>query len=221
VKDNNKRLLDIACGPGFDTKSWSDLGFQCVGIDIDKNLIKQAIITNKNNNADLLSSRSEALPFKNDSFDICVMSSLLEHVNNWHGSLKECHRVLRKQGVLFVSTTNRLCPYQGEVDKVPLYSWMPNILKKKILAWIIKNRPDLIKYAKYPAINWFTHFKLKKVLKKMGFEVFDTIDLAKKEDFERLSFIVRPVYYFKDNFFIRTMIYFALGNVSLFCRKIK
>ncbi|MCK4250318.1 class I SAM-dependent methyltransferase [candidate division WOR-3 bacterium] len=43
------------------------------------------------------------LPFKNESFDSCICNAVLEHVKEPEIALRECNRVLRRGGVLWVS----------------------------------------------------------------------------------------------------------------------
>ncbi len=46
------------------------------------------------------------LPFSNDSIEEIVLQNVLEHVVNHKQLLKECYRILKKDGILNVSTAN-------------------------------------------------------------------------------------------------------------------
>jgi 2-polyprenyl-3-methyl-5-hydroxy-6-metoxy-1,4-benzoquinol methylase len=55
--------------------------------------------------------------------DVCLLPELLEHVADWQSCLNEAARVLRPGGLLYLSTTNVLCPRQQEFN-LPLYSFL-------------------------------------------------------------------------------------------------
>ena len=107
---------------------------------------------------------------------MCLAVELLEHVADWRTCLKEFTRVLRPQGVLFLSTTNKLCPVQEEFN-LWLYSWYPSTLKRYCERLAVTTRPHIANYAKYPAVNWFSFYGLRRLLQKSGFECLDRFDL--------------------------------------------
>lgn len=54
----------------------------------------------------LLPGEGEHLPFKNSSFDVVVVASVIEHVNDARKLIQECYRVLDKGGILIVSAVD-------------------------------------------------------------------------------------------------------------------
>jgi SAM-dependent methyltransferase len=96
---------------------------------------------------------------------ICLIIHILEAI-----------RVLRPGGLLYLSTTNRLCPMQNEFD-LPLYSWYPRWLKRRYERLAVTTRPELVAYARYPAVHWFTPYGLARFLGKRGLRCFDRFDL--------------------------------------------
>jgi len=114
--------------------------------------------------------------------DVCVVLELLEHVVDWESCINECSRIVRPGGILLLTTTNKLCPFQHEYN-LPLYSWYPGRLKKHFEKLAVTARPDLANYATYPAVNWFSFYSLRDALADYGFssmDRFDIIDLQKK-----------------------------------------
>ena len=112
--------------------------------------------------------------------DVCLMPELLEHVPDWGKVLDECARILRPRGVLYLTTTNKLCPSQQEF-RLPLYSWYPAPLKRYCERLARTTHPGLAGYATYPAVNWFTYSQLRSELDKRGLESkdkFEVIDTA-------------------------------------------
>ena len=73
---------------------------------------KDSIKFGKGLGLDLRQGRLEDFKFKTGSFDAVNLGDIIEHVKDPEGFLKECLRVLKKNGVLFVSTpnTNSLFP---------------------------------------------------------------------------------------------------------------
>jgi len=117
-------------------------------------------------------------PIPDGSLDICVVPELLEHVTEWRKCLDEASRMLRPDGLLYLSTTNKLCPLQDEFT-LPLYSWYPGFLKRRYERLAVTTRPELANYAKYPAVNWFTFYSLRDALVARGFARFlDRLDMV-------------------------------------------
>jgi 2-polyprenyl-6-hydroxyphenyl methylase/3-demethylubiquinone-9 3-methyltransferase len=96
--------------------------------------------------------------------------------------------VLRPGGILFLTTTNRLCPRQQEFN-LPLYSWYPARAKRYFETLAVTTRPAVANFAKYPAVHWFTFYQLQAYLRARGFRCLDRfgmMDLSGKSTFERL-----------------------------------
>jgi 2-polyprenyl-6-hydroxyphenyl methylase/3-demethylubiquinone-9 3-methyltransferase len=183
-------ILDIGCGAGTQGILWSEEGHNYVGIDINEPLItlaKKRASEFKTNLRFEVASATD-LPFPDASFDICVMPELLEHVPPWEDCLREAIRCLRPNGLLHISTNNTLCPIQQEFN-LPFYSWYPARLKRYFEQRAVTDWPELVNYAKYPAVNWFSFYSLRKYLRERGFESFDRFDLIaprEKSSFQQL-----------------------------------
>jgi 2-polyprenyl-6-hydroxyphenyl methylase/3-demethylubiquinone-9 3-methyltransferase len=91
--------------------------------------------------------------------------------------LSELARVLRPGGVMYLSTTNKLCPVQSEYD-LPLYSWYPARLKRHYERLAVTSRPELVSHATFPAVNWFTFGELRRFLHGVGVEAIDHLAIA-------------------------------------------
>jgi 2-polyprenyl-6-hydroxyphenyl methylase/3-demethylubiquinone-9 3-methyltransferase len=191
-KDNRALdVLDIGCGAGSQGALWSEAGHHYFGIDINEPLINLARSRAAEHGLTLqykVGSATE-LPFPDSAFDVCVMPELLEHVPPWEDCLREAMRCLRPGGLIYISTNNTLCPIQQEFN-LPLYSWYPNVLKRHFEHRAVTDWPELVNYAKYPAVNWFSFYSLKKYLAERGFRSFDRFDLIDdtgKSGFQHLA----------------------------------
>lgn len=119
---------------------------------------------------------ADRLPFHTGSFDILYANSLLEHVEEWERCLTEWIRVLAPGGLLWVETTNVLCPRQGEFRWLPLYSWWPPSWKKLVVRLARGPMPALANYTPCPATHWVSHFQLERFFRARGLVVRDRFD---------------------------------------------
>lgn len=183
-------VADVGCGAGTQSILWAELGHRVHGLDVNARLIELAShrATEKGYPVDFRVGSAVELPWANGSMDVCLVPELLEHVAPWRACVTEFTRILRPGGVLFLTTTNKLCPFQQEFN-LPLYSWYPAPLKRYFERLATTTRPDLANFAKYPAVNWFSFYSLRAILMTLGFgclDRFDVIDLSKKRTLARI-----------------------------------
>jgi 2-polyprenyl-6-hydroxyphenyl methylase/3-demethylubiquinone-9 3-methyltransferase len=129
------------------------------------------------------------LPWAEESMDVCLVIELLEHVTAWERCLEEFARVLKPGGILFLTTSNKLCPIQQEFN-LPLYSWYPAGTKRYCERLALTTRPQLANFAKYPAVNWFSFYGLRRFMAARGFHCldrFDAMDLADKSAVQKFA----------------------------------
>jgi len=185
-------VADIGCGAGTQALLWAQRGHRVFGLDVNEPLVRLA--RQRTQEKGLVISfevgTATALPWDQDSMNVCLVPELLEHVADWQSCLKEAARVLRPGGLLYLSTTNVLCPLQEEFN-LPMYSWYPGSLKRYCERLAVTTRPALASHAKYPAVNWFSFHGLRDFLKPLGFRCLDRFDLIDTAGKGRLArFIV-------------------------------
>jgi SAM-dependent methyltransferase len=88
------KVLDIGCGEGNLVRLLEDAGALAFGIDINIDLVRVA------DHPRTALARADALPFPDNTFDICVSSHLIEHLDSPVRFLRETARVLRAGGRL-------------------------------------------------------------------------------------------------------------------------
>ena len=183
-------VLDVGCNTGTLCMTWSALGHRANGLDVSKALLEIA----ENRAADKgyeISYRlgsATGLPWPDESMDVCTALELLEHVDDWQACLAEFTRVLKPGGVLLVTTTSALYPFQDEFN-LPLYAWYPAPLKRYFVRLAQTTKPSLANFAKYPAVHWFTFGGLRTALRPLGCHClsrFHAMDLANKSPLARL-----------------------------------
>jgi 2-polyprenyl-6-hydroxyphenyl methylase/3-demethylubiquinone-9 3-methyltransferase len=171
-------VLDVGCGAGTQCAVWSEAGHNVHGLDINEPLLDLAKerATAAGRKIDLRLGSAVKLPWPDESMDVCLALELLEHVSDWRSCLDEFARVLRPGGVLYFSTTNKMCPKQEEFNLLG-YSWYPRRIKNYCERLAVTTRPAIANYAVYPAVNWFTPFSLRADLVKRGLTPMDRFDL--------------------------------------------
>ncbi len=93
------RILDIPSGNGWLSKELVPSGWEYFGADLFSTPSVKGFTK-----ADL----NEELPFKDGEFDYAACLEGLEHIENHHHALKEFSRILKRGGVLIISTPNPL-----------------------------------------------------------------------------------------------------------------
>ncbi|KHD86963.1 class I SAM-dependent methyltransferase [Heyndrickxia ginsengihumi] len=106
----NGVILDAACGEGYGVNLMADHAKFVFGIDIDTETIEHALSTYEKNNVEFLNASVTDIPLKDHSVDIVVSFETIEHIgeHEQHLFLKEITRVLKKSGILIISTPNKL-----------------------------------------------------------------------------------------------------------------
>ena len=217
-----RRILDIACGIGCESIAWTRAGKKVVGIDFNLELLKAArkVAQSQGLEIDYVVADATRLPFRDASFDIASSEALLEHVPNWQAIGSEAQRVLNPNGIFFVSTINRHCPINPEIQHLHFYPWLPQSLKAPILRWVMRSKPAWVGYTTFPAINWFTHRGLASHLQGLGFTTYEVFDLAKKETTsparQGVFFLIQLL---KQVRFLRYLAYPVMGMVHILAVK--
>lgn len=112
-----KACLDIACGSGYGSAYLATKGSPLVvGGDISPNNVRDARAAYLQPGTDFFLLDAHELPFKADSFDAVISIETIEHLGKPADFLKECHRILKRDGVLILSTPNKkmASPYAFE-----------------------------------------------------------------------------------------------------------
>lgn len=101
---DGKAILEIGSGAGEYLNSLKKSDGIKVGLDISQTALK--IATSNSTKARFLCSKSETLPFPSNTFDIAICCEVIEHVGDPQKTIEEIHRVLKPNGILFLSFPN-------------------------------------------------------------------------------------------------------------------
>lgn len=138
------KILEIGSGNGFFLCYALKAGLDIVGIEPGKaygfqdrysraiKLMKLNEIQNPENF--LFDSTAEALPFKDNTFDMVFSVAVLEHVQNLDLTMRESVRVLKPGGILWANIPNYNSIYEGHYD----IFWFPYMKKNMAKAYVRK-----------------------------------------------------------------------------------
>jgi SAM-dependent methyltransferase len=134
-----KTVLDLGCGFGACGKFALKMGADVViGCDFFKDYLSKA------RKLECVQSDVQELPFKNASFDMVLMSEVLEHVPYPVKTLQEIMRVSKKQSFLLITVPNKFYPFETHgchgfkvehvtiIGGIPLLSWAPQFIRNYI-----------------------------------------------------------------------------------------
>ena len=101
-------ILDIGCGGGLLCEPLNRLGAKVTGIDPSSDNIEIAKSHSKEMNLDInyLKYSPENLNLK-DKFDVVLNMEVIEHVSNIDLFIKNCSKLIKKNGIMFVATINK------------------------------------------------------------------------------------------------------------------
>ena len=102
TEDRKGKALDIGCGSGI-ISSRLTTNLSPIGIDISLEGLKK--YRQKGFNG-IFGNVESPLPFKSESFQVIILSEVIEHINNYQRLIKESFRVLVSGGTLYITTTN-------------------------------------------------------------------------------------------------------------------
>jgi ubiquinone/menaquinone biosynthesis C-methylase UbiE len=187
-------ILDLACGQGFFAREFSKAGAKVVGVDISYELIEFAKKhhTYSSSDPELVEGESRSLSsrqartiidyhvssadnlsfLKNKSIDKATLILALQNIENVHGILKECSRVLKNHGKLFIILNHPAF----RVPKESSWGWdeRQKIQYRRIDSYLSETK---VKIQMHPGDNpkettWSFHRPLQfyfKMLSKCGF----------------------------------------------------
>ena len=175
-------VIDIGCGAGTQSLLWAERGHHVRALDVNDALV--SIARDRARDAGVAVAfdvgSATALPYGDASADAVLLPELLEHVGDWQTCLAEAVRVLRPGGVLYLSTTNWLCPRQQEFT-LPLYAWYPPPLKRWCERRAVTTHPQWANHARYPAVHWFSYYSLARWFNKRGVRTLDRFDMLARQ----------------------------------------
>lgn len=108
-----RTLLDVGGGPGYFAAAFTDAGVRYLGVEPDPGEMHAAGPVVAADTGTFVRASGMALPFADDSVDICLSSNVAEHVPRPWQLGAEMLRVTRPGGLAVLSYTVWLGPFGG------------------------------------------------------------------------------------------------------------
>lgn len=108
-----KKILDLGCGDGFYLHLISQLlpNIEVIGVDPDSNALKSAKRNLSGKNIKLIQGSLPKLNFPDKSFDLILLSEVVEHIDNDLDVLRVVYRKLEPNGKVVISVPNANYPF--------------------------------------------------------------------------------------------------------------
>jgi ubiquinone/menaquinone biosynthesis C-methylase UbiE len=104
---SGKVVLDIASGEGYGSYILSNNALEVIGVDIDIDSIKNAKEKYSKNNLKFIVGSADSIPVESNSIDVVVSFETIEHHDKHEEMFLEIKRVLKKEGVLIISSPDK------------------------------------------------------------------------------------------------------------------
>jgi SAM-dependent methyltransferase len=129
-------VLDVGCGNGLLLSRLGERAKACVGFDIKPRAAWSCV---PDNVTFLVSDFNHSFPFRDETFDVVFMVSVLEQFRRpWH-TFQETARVLKPGGRLYLQAPNRYCPVELST-LLPFWGYLPGERLKN--AYVNMFRPE-------------------------------------------------------------------------------
>jgi SAM-dependent methyltransferase len=197
-----KMVLSVGCALGAELRLLKKHGFITVGLDPERSFLLAG--KTGENADDFIQAIGESIPLHDDSFDLVLLFEVLEHAMKPEAVLKEISRVLKTNGILFLTVPNRFYPFethgmqicQKQINNlmgigIPFFSLAPNLLRKRlerariysearVISLLRKNRfePFIIEYL-MPSLDIVQQTSLTRAIRQI-FRSLSRVPLVKK-----------------------------------------
>lgn len=98
------RILDLGCGSGINLYNLKKRGWDVYGLDISKNAVNFA--RNELNLKNVCVGTIESKKYPDSFFDVILLNHVIEHLSDPKRTLVEIKRVLKRGGLLLITTPN-------------------------------------------------------------------------------------------------------------------
>jgi len=141
-------VLEVGCNSGgFLRLLMSENKCYCRGIDISEPMIKKSRAKGLN----VKLAPAEEIPYNDEEYDVVLITEVLEHIYDPYEALKECKRVLRKDGII-VGSVPHPEGHNSKRKTVGEHKWHGKIFKEREIRELLKK---LFKDVKTEPISWY------------------------------------------------------------------
>jgi len=204
-----KGVLEIGCGTGgflvaakreYDDVIGADIAFRWL-------IVAQKRLQELSVNVPLVCCCAEFMPFPNGRFQIILAEDVIEHVKDQAATLQECHRVLTRDGAMFLATPNRYSLTPEPHVRV----WGVGLLPRRWMNAYVR----LVKGIAYEDIKVLSFRELKRLLRACQFGnhriMLPTISDEESKYFSRLQKAQLHIYNFIKRIPVIRTVFYVVG----------
>jgi SAM-dependent methyltransferase len=103
----DRDVLDVACGEGYGAAQLAQVANWVVGLDVSGPTVRNAATNFTRSNLRFVQADARSLPLKDTSIDVVTSFETIAHFDRQEEFVAEIRRVLRPDGCLIVSTSDR------------------------------------------------------------------------------------------------------------------
>lgn len=179
-----KNVLEVGCSAGGRSKAWIERYqfLSYTGIDVKQTILQagKRFVKHVDIETNFCAAKAEDLPFSDETFDAVLSFQVFEHVQNVQHALSECHRVLKRQGRLFIVLPGHFHPLAHHLLAVTRTPCIHYFFSGKTLIkaydeiirergddalWYRRESYDLESWERGHQINGITHAQFRKYIK--------------------------------------------------------
>ncbi len=109
LKGKSGNLLDVGCSSGEFMHFAQMKGFKAYGVELNKRTADVAVA----HGLAVFNGFLGDAKYQNEFFDVIFLGDIIEHVNSPDSLIAECSRILKKEGMIIISTPNLDCAWSG------------------------------------------------------------------------------------------------------------
>jgi 2-polyprenyl-3-methyl-5-hydroxy-6-metoxy-1,4-benzoquinol methylase len=136
IKCENLTVLDLGSGQGGTAKILSENNKV---ISLDLNIVRLKSQDEFKDNVQRINGDALNVPLKSDSFDLIILQDVIEHVNDPQSLLISLHGLLKKNGILYLSTPNKLSVFNIISDPHWGLPFLSLFKRQSIRKYFLKN----------------------------------------------------------------------------------
>ncbi len=173
----NARVLEVGAGRGGKGIAFARAGMRITALDVDLESLTfgAGAAQSSGISIDFLAGDGARLPFPDDFFDAILLDSVIEHVRQPAVVLRECYRVLKSGGIVFVVFPPFYGPLSGHIDDLVMIPWfhlLPRAIVKRFLLSLDRTNGILTPaqtYDVFESLNHLTVFNFRRWARDAGF----------------------------------------------------
>jgi ubiquinone/menaquinone biosynthesis C-methylase UbiE len=159
------RVLEVGCGTAALAAAAARRGCTVIASDVSMRwlVLARKQMEEIGRDVELVCCAAEALPFQSETYDVVIAGDVVEHVADQRLFARECARVLRPGGMLFIATPNR---YSLALEP-HVRLWGVGFLPRGVARGYVER----VRKAPYDHVRLLSSFALRRLLEAEGFGV--------------------------------------------------